>query len=91
VTGAVHRCARPLLADVFKIVKRFRGGLIFKAQRLLDHSTLGSREIKKKKKKKHRRAPPLVADVSRFGVERLRVRVEVRGLRVEGGGLKVEG
>ena len=31
-------------------VKRFRGGLVFKAHRLLYHSTLGWREIKKKKK-----------------------------------------
>ena len=30
-------------------VKRFRGGLVYKAHRLLHHSTLGSRVIKKKK------------------------------------------
>ena len=30
----------------------FRGGLVFKAHRLVYHSTLGSRVIKKKKKKK---------------------------------------
>jgi len=30
-------------------VKRFRGGLVFKAHGLLYHSTLGSRVIKKKK------------------------------------------
>jgi len=30
-------------------VKRFRGGLVFKAHRLLYHSTLGLRVIKKKK------------------------------------------
>jgi hypothetical protein len=30
---------------------RFRGGLVFKAQRLLFHSTPGSRVIKKKEKK----------------------------------------
>ena len=30
-------------------VKRFRGGLVFKAHRLLYHSTLGSRVIKKNK------------------------------------------
>jgi len=29
----------------------FRGGLVFKAHRLVYHSTLGSRVIKKKKKK----------------------------------------
>ena len=33
-------------------VKRSRGGLVFKAHRLLHHSTLGLRVIKKKKKKK---------------------------------------
>ena len=31
-------------------VKRFRGGLVFKAHRLLHHSTLGSRVITKRKK-----------------------------------------
>ena len=30
-------------------MKRFRGGLVFKAHRLLYHSTLGSRVIKKRK------------------------------------------
>jgi len=34
-------------------VKQFRTGLVFKAHRLLYHSTPGSRVIKKKKKKKH--------------------------------------
>jgi hypothetical protein len=33
-------------------VERFRGGLVFEAHRLLYHSTLGSRVIKKKKKKR---------------------------------------
>ena len=33
--------------------ERFRGGLVFKAHRLLYHSTLGSRVMKKKKKKTH--------------------------------------
>ena len=32
-------------------VKRFRGGIVFEVQRLLYHSTQGSRVIKKKKKK----------------------------------------
>ena len=32
-----------------RIVKRFRGGLVFKAHRLSCHSTLGSRGIRKKK------------------------------------------
>ena len=33
-----------------RVVQRFRGGLVFKAHRLLHHSTLGLRVIKKKKK-----------------------------------------
>ena len=37
-------------------VQRFRGGLVFKAHRLLYHSTLGSRVIKKKKKNHLQRA-----------------------------------
>ena len=37
---------------VTRNVQRFRGGLVFKAHRLLYHSTLGLRVIKKKKKKK---------------------------------------
>ena len=32
-------------------MEQFRGGLVFKAHRLLYHSTLGLRVIKKKKKK----------------------------------------
>ena len=39
-------------------VERFRGGLVFKAHRLLCLSTLGSRVIKKKKKKSIPRSPP---------------------------------
>jgi len=34
----------------YRNVKRFRGGLVFKAYRLVYHSTLGLRVIKKKKK-----------------------------------------
>ena len=36
-------------------MKRFRGGLVFKAHRWLYHSTLGSRVIKKKKKEQRLR------------------------------------
>ena len=36
--------------EALQQVKRFRGGLVFKAHRLLYHSTLGLRVIKKKKK-----------------------------------------
>ena len=39
-----------------RIAKRSRGGLVFKAQRILYHSNLGSRVIKKKKK--HTRQQP---------------------------------
>ena len=37
-----------------RIVKRFRGGLVFKAHRLLYHSTLGLRVIKQKKKQERK-------------------------------------
>jgi len=37
-------------ADMTRNVKRFRAGLVFKAHRLVYHSTLGWRVIKKKKK-----------------------------------------
>ena len=36
---------------LYRNVKRFRGGLVFEANRLVYHSTLGWRIIKKKKKK----------------------------------------
>ena len=35
---------------LYRNVKRFRGGLVFKAHRLVYHSTLGLRVIKKEKK-----------------------------------------
>jgi len=38
-------------------VKRFRGGLVFKAHRLLYHSTLGLRVIKKRRKNVKAEAP----------------------------------
>ena len=42
-----------IVADVgFRNVQRFRGGLVFKVQRRVYHSTLGLRVIKKKRKKK---------------------------------------
>jgi len=41
-------CWFGLWGHVLRIVKRFRGGLVFNALRLLYHSTLGLREIKKK-------------------------------------------
>jgi len=39
-----------LVQPLRRNVKRFRGGLVLKAHRLLCHSTLGSRVIEKKKK-----------------------------------------
>ena len=36
---------------LLKTVKRFRGGLVFKAHRLVYHSTLGLRETQKSKKR----------------------------------------
>ena len=52
----VASCGRFGLSDsaeqrLRRDVKRFRGGLLFKAHRLLYHSNLGVRVIKKKKKK----------------------------------------
>ena len=53
IQGGSHvdhlECERQLLS---RNVQRFRGGRVFKAHRLLYHSTLGVRVIKKKKKKK---------------------------------------
>ena len=40
------------MVEVTDFVKRFRGRLVFEARRLVYHSTLGLRVIKKKKKKK---------------------------------------
>jgi len=36
--------------QIHRNVQRFRGGLVFKAHRLVCHSTLGLRVIRKKKK-----------------------------------------
>ena len=48
---------------VYRNVQRFRGGLVCKARRLVYHSTLGLRVIKKKKKKK------TTADAQLLGAE----------------------
>ena len=42
---------RMLFTSSSSVCTLFRGGLVFKAHRLLYHSTLGLRVIKKKKKK----------------------------------------
>jgi len=41
--------AKKVIGIPLSNVKRFRGGLVFKAHRLVYHSTLGWRVIKKKK------------------------------------------
>ena len=63
VVGQSHsKCFESHLARIFgskgyeshqllgRNVKRFRGGLVFKARRLLCHSTLGSRVIRKRRR-----------------------------------------
>ena len=47
LTADGSRLNRQLL---YRNVQRFRGGLVFKAHRLLYHSSLGSRVMKKKKR-----------------------------------------
>ena len=54
VTTAWSKNLNPLILNptpqlLHRNVQRFRGGLVFKAHRLLYHSTLGLRAIKKKK------------------------------------------
>jgi len=76
-------------------VKWFRRGLVFKAHRLVYHSTLGRRVIKKKKKTHHevQRAEenralrlPLLLTRS-LGVPEL----HPLGFRVQGSGFRVQG
>jgi len=49
-------------------VNRFRGGLVFKARRLVYHSTLGLRVIKKKKIHGERAADVAALRLSKCGV-----------------------
>ena len=44
------KTARSKINYLAKCVKRFRGGLVFKAHRLVYHSTLGSRAMNKNRK-----------------------------------------
>ena len=48
--GGGWLCVRASSLLLHRNVQRFRGGLVFKAHRLVYHSTLGLRVIKKKKK-----------------------------------------
>ena len=71
---AARRVFRPFQL-LRRNVNRFRGGLVFKAHRLVYHSTLDLRVIKKKKKVRGRAvfrdaAPPFFPTVSR-GQDRL--------------------
>jgi len=50
ITSDVTSLSGRLLEPLTPFVKRFRGGLVIKAHRLVYHSTLGLRVIKKKKK-----------------------------------------
>ena len=50
------------LKDLKRSEKRFRGGLVCKACRLVYHSTLGSSVVKKMKKKKKRHSVKCVED-----------------------------
>ena len=61
VVGAV-----PELPGIDRNVKRFRGGLVFKAHRLSYHSTLGLRVSKKKKKKEETTPPQLLTLLQPF-------------------------
>ena len=71
-----------------RTVKRFRGGLVFKAHRLVYHSTLCLRVIKKKKK-------GWGSGVQGFRVENRGLKVGGRvpgsGSRVQGPGSRVQG
>ena len=66
-------------------VKRFRGGLVFKAHRLVYHSTLAWRVIKKKKKGEGFTLRMWCR------LESTDLHLHSAGLRVEGLGLRVEG
>ena len=59
----LSQCSPTLIGGCHRNVQRFRGGLVSKVHRLVYHSTLGLRVIKKKKKKKRQpratqRPPP---------------------------------
>ena len=69
-------------------MERFRGGLVSKAHRLLYHSTLGSRVIKKKSCAR-RPAPLATWPALRLEVEGVRLRVQGVGFVVQGLGFCV--
>ena len=59
---------------LFKIVQRFQSGLVFKAHRLLYHSSLGLRVIKKKREVgawRRRAVDRLVRGIHNKGIENL--------------------
>jgi len=59
-------------------VKRFRAGLVFKAHKLLYHSTLASRVIKKKKKRADRCVGDGMGNGELGGVQRLPLQHKLR-------------
>ena len=65
-------------------MRRFRGGLVSKAHRLLCHSTVGSRAVEKKKK------VPLAACSVWSRVQGSRFRVQGPGSSVQGSGFSVQ-
>jgi len=88
VGGAAQTRGRRARSDVRRVgINLFRGGLVFKAHRLLYHSTLGSRVIKRKNNQprrtrtRRRRCSPC----------RCRRHTRCTWFGVEGSGLSVEG
>ena len=78
-----------------EIVKRFRGGLVFKAHRLLYRSTLGSKVVKKKenptlpRQKQEYLVPPERNLDARYLVLGCEFRVWGEGFWVQGSGCRV--
>jgi len=72
-------------------VQRFLGGLVFKAHRLLYHSTLGLRVIKKKRLGVGAATLACRFEGVGFRVQGLGFRVQGSGFRVQGSGFRVQG
>ena len=64
-------------------MERFRGGLAFKAHRLVYHSTLGSRVIREEERRR--------VQGSGFRVQGSGFRVQGSGFRVQGSEFRVQG
>ena len=73
-------------------MNRFRGGLVFKAHRLLYHSTLGSRVIKKKKRRTSWTMPlPVEPNVGAASGEEVGVQSKAFRFILQGLGCRVWG